>query len=343
MVNAMLPDGGYETPVRRHNQSFHDGARPNASIGRVRPSEEASHTRLRAPTSAEFKVVLVGSSNAGKTCLAFRYACGGFRESCAPTVGAAFNCLVETITVPKGGMRSKRRPGQPQETERVSVKIGLWDTAGQEQFAELVPLYFRDAHAVIFVVDSTRRDGLQDLNRWVNRVCHSAPADVLRYLAVTKADKPDDERWTTLDEAIEYAEAQMPGYYATSGLDASSSILSPGRASTVAGGDYGINNNSIVRGGRCPSVATSVSTSRRSTSAAAAARAAVARPIRVFEVSSLTGENVQDMFTNIARDAYERHRMMQAASAAADHSSAPGYIRPGKGVTGKTKKLDRCC
>jgi Ras-related protein Rab-2A len=327
----------FETPVRRHAQSFHDGARPNASIGRVRTLSDVAGGGPNQLPVAEFKVVLVGSSNAGKTCLAFRYVCGGFRSASAPTVGAAFNCVQETIEVPplsSAGQRRESTKAGDSDPTSVTVKIGLWDTAGQEQFAELVPLYFRDAHAVLLVVDSSRPDGLADLQRWVTRVSHSAPPDVLRYLVLTKTDLPEDERWVTFDDAMEFAAIHEPG-----GIEGYGTILSPGRASTVV---TEICNSSLVNG-RCPSLAASVATSRRAPSVAAAVRASAAVPMKIFEVSSATGAGVSQLFGTIASDAYQRH-LRSVAAQAAMRGSTGGVrpLRPGASQPRSGEK-NRCC
>lgn len=173
---------------------FHGGGHgeANHSVGRVRTLSRVN----QIPVRAEFKVVLVGSSNAGKTCIAHSYIRGTFNALAAPTVGAGYNTQIETV------------PVNGTDGENCSVKIALWDTAGQEQFADLVPLYFRDAHAVILVADCSRRDALEDLGRWIEKVRTAAPDDSFRLLALSKIDVEDGERWVSTHEAMDFAKAE---------------------------------------------------------------------------------------------------------------------------------------
>ena len=47
-------------------------------------------------------------------------------------------------------------------------QLQFWDSAGQERFrSSLVPHYYRNVHAVVFVYDVTRRSSFQNLHRWL--------------------------------------------------------------------------------------------------------------------------------------------------------------------------------
>lgn len=66
--------------------------------------------------TGQFKMVLLGHTSAGKSCLASRFARGVYSASAEATIGAAF--LAHTLQI----------------DPEVSMKIELWDTAGQERF-----------------------------------------------------------------------------------------------------------------------------------------------------------------------------------------------------------------
>ncbi|XP_008302135.1 ras-related protein Rab-26-like, partial [Stegastes partitus] len=75
-----------------------------------------------------FKVMLVGDSGVGKTCLLVRFKDGAFLAgSFISTVGIDFRNKVMTI-------------------DAVKVKLQIWDTAGQERFRSVTHAYYRDAH-----------------------------------------------------------------------------------------------------------------------------------------------------------------------------------------------------
>jgi small GTP-binding protein len=69
-----------------------------------------------------------------------------------------------------------------------SVKLSIWDTAGQEAYSSLVPLYFRSTSAVIIVFDLTRGITFDDLRKWVKIATTQVPDDVLLVVCGNKSD-----------------------------------------------------------------------------------------------------------------------------------------------------------
>ena len=50
-----------------------------------------------------------------------------------------------------------------------SFKLQIWDSAGQERFRySLVPHYYRNVHAVIFVYDVTRKSTFDNIQKWLD-------------------------------------------------------------------------------------------------------------------------------------------------------------------------------
>jgi small GTP-binding protein len=84
----------------------------------------------------DYKIVLSGNINAGKTSLVLRFLFGNFQEK-SPTIGASFN-----------NWKTKDSYGNP-------INIGIWDTAGSERFNSLIPLYYRCADAILYCIDSS--------------------------------------------------------------------------------------------------------------------------------------------------------------------------------------------
>lgn len=79
----------------------------------------------------KIKLVLLGNSAAGKSCIVQRMIYNTFNVSNTSTIGAAFMCY----SVDK------------------NIRIEMWDTAGQERYHSLIPMYARSAEIVIFVID----------------------------------------------------------------------------------------------------------------------------------------------------------------------------------------------
>lgn len=108
--------------------------------------------------SAEFKVVLLGDTNTGKTCLVLRLVEGSYKPLArSSTVGAFF--LTKRLTV-----------------NNITCKMLLWDTAGQEQFQKLAVTYYQHAAAAIVCYDSSNpnsvvrlRKSLQELDKYIKQ------------------------------------------------------------------------------------------------------------------------------------------------------------------------------
>jgi small GTP-binding protein len=85
-------------------------------------------------TVKKIKLVLLGNSGAGKTCMVQRMIYSTFNVHSSPTIGAAYSIYsVES-----------------------NIKIEMWDTAGQERFHSLLPMYARGAEIIIVVIDIER-------------------------------------------------------------------------------------------------------------------------------------------------------------------------------------------
>ncbi|KAH0794343.1 small GTP-binding protein [Histomonas meleagridis] len=133
----------------------------------------------------QIKTVVVGDSNVGKTCIAIRAARDEFPTDISATVGGAQFSL-------------------ELELNSETVKFNIWDTAGQEEFRTLVPLYFQNAVLAIIVFDITKKETFQNLDVWVRLLNQGAPENVLKVLVGNKIDC-NDHRQVTYDAAMRYS------------------------------------------------------------------------------------------------------------------------------------------
>lgn len=85
-----------------------------------------------------FKVIVVGDSGCGKSCLIQRYLTNEFLDDYTVTLGVEYHS------------KSVKIDGN------ITIKLQFWDTAGQEAFHSLVKAFYRNAHAVVLVYDITR-------------------------------------------------------------------------------------------------------------------------------------------------------------------------------------------
>jgi small GTP-binding protein len=85
--------------------------------------------------------------------------------------------------------------------------VHVFDTAGQEQFRSIVPMYFRGAGIVLLVFDLTSRESFVHIPQWNAMVLDSAPQDICRILIANKSDLIDDRQVT--DDEIEDTRANL--------------------------------------------------------------------------------------------------------------------------------------
>jgi small GTP-binding protein len=91
----------------------------------------------------EIKLVIIGDSGVGKSSLVLRFVTQSFKPFSESTIGASFMSKVI-------------------ELDGQTVKVQIWDTAGQEKYKSLAPMYYRGAAAAIVVYDITRRERYVD-------------------------------------------------------------------------------------------------------------------------------------------------------------------------------------
>jgi small GTP-binding protein len=133
-----------------------------------------------------FKLVLLGDSAVGKSCLVVRFVRDEFFEFQEPTIGAAF--LTQTVSL-----------------DDATVKFEIWDTAGQERYRSLAPMYYRGAAAAIVVYDITKKDSFNGAKSWVKELQRRGDPNVVIALAGNKADM-ESKRKVQTEEAKQYSE-----------------------------------------------------------------------------------------------------------------------------------------
>ncbi|XP_051939380.1 ras-related protein Rab-33B-like [Hippocampus zosterae] len=154
-----------------------------------------------------FKVLLIGDSAVGKTCLAHRLSAAHFPSCVEATIGVDFR---ERLLEVDGEM----------------IKLQLWDTAGQERFRKsMVPHFYRNVHAVLFVYDVTCRASFNGLTTWVEECRrNSLGQEVPRFLVGNKTDLRDVLRADGLvsrEQAKNFAKTHNMMFFETSAKCAS--------------------------------------------------------------------------------------------------------------------------
>ncbi|XP_029627352.1 ras-related protein Rab-33A [Salmo trutta] len=148
-----------------------------------------------------FKIIVIGDSNVGKTCLTFRFTGGSFPDKTEATIGVDF--------------REKAV-----EIEGEKIKVQVWDTAGQERFRKsMVEHYYRNVHAVVFVYDVTKMASFQNLKTWIQECNgHRVSPTVPRVLVGNKCDLVSHIQVPS-NTALKFADAHNMLLFETSAKD----------------------------------------------------------------------------------------------------------------------------
>eukprot|EP00879_Flechtneria_rotunda_P003389 GHRR01003617.1.p1 GENE.GHRR01003617.1~~GHRR01003617.1.p1 ORF type:complete len:226 (+),score=87.32 GHRR01003617.1:130-807(+) len=173
-------------------------ARPSRSDPRLaglqRQQQQTATTAAAAARAAvgpppRVKLVLLGDSGVGKSCLVLRYIRGQFNPSSKITVGAAF--VSHNVALPDGK----------------SLKFEIWDTAGQERYLSLAPLYYRGAHAAAVVYDVSNPESFQKAKYWIGELQKNANGSIVMVLVGNKTDLAE-QRQVSDEDGRAFADSQ---------------------------------------------------------------------------------------------------------------------------------------
>lgn len=132
-----------------------------------------------------FKIILIGDSNVGKTCLVQNFKSGTFSDKQQNTIGVDFT--VRTVDI-----------------EGRKVKMQVWDTAGQERFRTITQSYYRSAHGAMIAYDITRQSTFDSVTQWIKEVELYGAANIVLVLIGNKSDL-EDERQVKFQKACSLA------------------------------------------------------------------------------------------------------------------------------------------
>ncbi|XP_066909006.1 ras-related protein Rab-37 [Halyomorpha halys] len=177
------------------SQYSHQHHHHNYSNGGTTPAPRVHRHSISEPCDLVGKVMLLGDSGVGKTCILVRFRDNLFLSgNFISTVGIDFRNKVVCVDDSK-------------------VKLQIWDTAGQERFRSVTHAYYRDAHALLLLYDVTNKISFDNIRAWLVEIREYAQDDVVIMLLGNKSDCQSSERMVRREDgerlAREYSVAFM--------------------------------------------------------------------------------------------------------------------------------------
>lgn len=130
----------------------------------------------------DLKVVFVGNTNVGKTCVVKMATTGTFGDDTVATLGASYVSKMVTVN-------------------NTDARLQIWDTAGQERYRGMTPMYFRGANVAIVMYSIVDQESFESIDSWIDSLRENADPDVIIFLVGNKADLEEDRK-------IEFDQAQ---------------------------------------------------------------------------------------------------------------------------------------
>ena len=138
------------------------------------------------PESPKYKLIFLGDQSVGKSCILNRFLNDTFIEDYQATIGLDF--------------QSKNI-----QIENQDIHLLLYDTAGQEKFRSLIPMYTRDANIILLVYDITNKESFNHLSDWLKDLTNINLDEVILAIVANKIDL-SGKREVTLEEGKKFAE-----------------------------------------------------------------------------------------------------------------------------------------
>ncbi|KAK6815705.1 hypothetical protein PG995_015972 [Apiospora arundinis] len=224
------------------------------------------------------KIILLGPSGTGKSCLLHRFVKSEWRVLSSQTIGVEFASKIIKVGT---GARRKR------------IKLQLWDTAGTERFRSVSRSYYRGAAGAVLIYDLTSHASFRALPPFLNDARALASPNLTTLLVGNKLDLANDDGplLPSLDDDFSSPPPTSSSSYGGS-MYGTSVQSSASAASTITPSSIGLGTQQRA----------TVATEGREVSSTEASRWAGGVQVPVaLEVSAFTGEGVDEVFARLAR------------------------------------------
>ena len=141
------------------------------------------------------RVLTLGYTDVGKSSILLRFTKNQFHEKYVSTIGVDFKSKPIKIS------------------ENITVKIIVWDTAGQEKYKGIVKSFYNKANGILLTYDICNKDSFERIDYWVQQLKEYTGIDDLYIVLVGNKKDRDNERKVSYEDAKNYAEDNHFGGY----------------------------------------------------------------------------------------------------------------------------------
>ena len=138
------------------------------------------------PETPKYKLIFLGDQNVGKSSILNRFLNDTFVEEYQATIGLDFQSKNVQI-------------------ENQDIHLLLYDTAGEEKFRSLIPMYTRDANIILLVYDITNKESFNNLSLWLKDLTNINFDEVIFFIVGNKIDL-SDKRVVEKEEGEKFGE-----------------------------------------------------------------------------------------------------------------------------------------
>ncbi|KAI9753964.1 MAG: D-lactate ferricytochrome c oxidoreductase [Chaenotheca gracillima] len=222
------------------------------------------------------KIVLLGPSGTGKSCLLHRFVKNEFRVLSSQTIGVEFSSKIIKVGT---GARRKR------------IKLQLWDTAGTERFRSVSRSYYRGAAGAVMTYDVASHASFKALPTFLNDARALASPNLTVILVGNKSDLASTGGTTTSHAANgQLVDGAPPPPTPSSVSSKTSSTFRPSSSASAPAAGLGSQNKATV-----------APEGQEVTPEEASRWASTSNIPVAVEASALSGDNVDDIFARLAR------------------------------------------
>ena len=143
------------------------------------------------------KILTLGDTSVGKSSIVLRFSDDKFDDKIFSTIGIDFKTKYIKL-------------------DKFSVKVLIWDTAGQEKFQNIAKQYYKGANGVLLIYDISNRKSFERIDFWLKELKENNRIDELFLYLVGNKNDMEDKRVISFQEGEKYAKNNNINFFEVS-------------------------------------------------------------------------------------------------------------------------------